>query len=137
MNEPRQAYMKLLGEEGCYFLCLVHLAETVSKERIDAIPFFLEALEKNYIRMDCTVLDPARVMHLLTGVVWVKSHQPANYQIKAGEMEVLRYERKTGSGTTVHFVVGDGLGEIEYDPMGDSRTVREGSLVSKRIFSRA
>lgn len=137
MDEPRQAYMKLIGGEGCYFLCLVHLAEIVSRERIDAIPAFLQAVHREQVKMDCTVLLADKVLEALTGVVWKKTHEAAEYQPKDGEFEILRYERKSGSGTMVHFVVGDGRGEIEYDPMGESRTVREGSLVSKRIFSRA
>lgn len=136
MNEPRQAYMKLLGEAGCYFLCLVHLAEVLTHERIDAIPILLEAEEKGIVGKDCLIYDAAQVMGLLTGVIWEKRYEDAGYQVKPGELEVRRYEKKSGEGTLAHFVVGDGNGHIEYDPLGFSRTVRDGKLASKRIFSR-
>lgn len=136
MNEPRQAYMKLLGESGCYFLCLVHLAELVTHERIDAIPVLLAAEEKGIVNKDYLVFDAAQVMGLLTGVVWEKRYEEAGYRAGPGELEVLRYERNTGEGNRAHFVVGDGHGKIEYDPLGFSRTVKEGRLASKRIFRR-
>jgi hypothetical protein len=129
--------MKLLGEEGCYFLCLVHLAEQITGERIDAIPVLLEALDKTLVKTDCTVLAAEKVMQLMTGVAWIKSHEDADYRPTDGQLEVLRFERKTGAATWVHFVVGDGEGSVVYDPLGSSRTVREGTLVAKRIFTRA
>ena len=131
MNEPRQKLMAILGEEGCYFDCLVHLGEGQVHERIDSIPVFLDALEKNYIKMNCLVLDAAAIMESITGVKWIKRNERPDYEPKPGELEILRFERKSGAGTVVHFVTKD------YDPYGDSRTVREGALVSKRIFSRA
>lgn len=137
MGEPRQAYMKLLGEEGCYFLCIVHLAEQLTNERIDAIAALLEALDRGFIKSDCTVLFAEDILRSLTGIIWIKTHEESSYQVKGGQLEILRYERKTGAGTMVHFVVGDGNGEIEYDPLGSSRTVREGYLAGKRIFTRA
>jgi hypothetical protein len=33
-----------------------------------------------------------------------------------------------------HFVLGDGTGRVKYDPLGSSKTVAEGRLISKRIL---
>lgn len=48
------------------------------------------------------------------------------------EVEILFFKR---NGAIGHFVVGDGQGHVAYDPVGYSRSVAEGKLISKRIFS--
>lgn len=136
MNEPRQAYMKLMGEEGCYILSLVHLGERITHERIDAIAIFLEGMQQDLVQSNCLVVDAAGLLSMMTGVQWKKTYQTPDYRPKEGELEILRFERKTGAGTLRHYVVGDGRGLVVYDPLGDSKTVRSGKLESKRIFSR-
>jgi hypothetical protein len=135
MNEPRQKLMETLGDEGCYVHCIVHLGEGVVQERVDTIPVFLDALDKKHAQMNCLVLDAAAILGSITGVEWVKRNEGPDYERKPGELEIQRWERKSGKGSTVHFVVAEESGI--WDPYGNSRTVREGVLVSKRIFSRA
>jgi hypothetical protein len=137
MNEPRQKLMEILGADGCYILCIVHLGEQQTRERVDAIPVFLDALEKVHVMRNCLVLEAAAILSDIPGVKWSKRTEGADYEVKPDELAIDRWERTTGSGTVVHFVVSDGKGGVAYDPYGDSRTVREGTLVSKRIFSRA
>jgi hypothetical protein len=131
MNEPRQKLMEILGKDGCYVDCIVHLGESQVHERLDVIPIFLEALGKEQVTMNCLVLDAAALLSDITGVKWTKRTEGPDYIAKPGELIIDRWERTTGSGTVVHFVT------FDYDPYGDSRTVREGKLVSKRVFARA
>jgi hypothetical protein len=63
--------------------------------------------------------------------------ESANYVATKGEHEILYFEREDTLQTWGHFVVGDGLGVVCYDPYGDSMTVKKGKLTSKRIFRRA
>lgn len=130
MKEPRQRVMESLGKEGCYFLCLVDIAEEVLGERIDAVPAFLRAVEEGLVQMNCLVNDAAAVLMMLTGVGWSKDYKDSLYVPRESDFEILKYERKNGTGTVVHFV------RPGYDPYGDSRTVREGRLESKRVFRR-
>ena len=129
---PRQRYAAAIGGTGCYFLSLVHLAEDFLSLRLDAIKAYESALLAKAIREDCYVLDPARVLALLTGYDWTVEHRPASAATAPGELEILRY----GLGDAAHFVVGDGRGRVAWDPYGDSKTVREGVLASKRIARR-
>jgi hypothetical protein len=131
MNEPKQKLMEVLGKEGCYIDCIVHLGEGLLHESLDDVQVFLRALEEQQVKQNCLVLDAAGLLSDLTGVQWTKRNESASYQAKPGELEIQRWEHKSGSGTSVHFITQD------YDPYGDSRTVREGVLASKRIFSRA
>jgi len=123
--------MSEVGEEGCYLLCIVDIAEEVLKERIDAVVAYLDGIERGFVQENCLMTNAAGFLEMLTGVKWEKRYESATYVKKDGEFEVQKWQRKSGVGTVDHF-----KREI-YDPYGDSRTVREGYLESKRIFARA
>lgn len=135
--EPRQKVMEALGKTGCYFLSIIHLAEALTKERIDAVEQFLLALAQGFVKQDCFVVDPGAILSELTGVRWGMKKETAEYLPGSAELEILRFERQDVGVLVGHFVVGDGKGAVAWDPYGDSRTVREGKLISKRIFYRA
>jgi hypothetical protein len=128
--ESRQKVMETIGREGCYFLCLVRIAEEITGTRIDAIPVYLHSIDRQWMDKDCYLVQPHRILEHMTGTRWSVRKQDKIYQPEPGEKEVLRYERTVGRVTHAHFVLPD------YDPYGDSLTVRNGRLVSKRIFAR-
>lgn len=134
--EPRQKVMETLGKTGCYFLSIIHLAENITKERIDAIEQFLIALSEGNVRQDCFVTRPDAVLTTATGARWGMKKEAAYYLPGGLEHEILRFERQAVGELISHFVVGNGVGGVAWDPYGDSRTVREGKLVSKRVFYR-
>lgn len=134
--EPRQRIMEILGKAGCYFLSIIHLAEYCTKERIDAIEQFLIALSDGNVQQDCFVVHPDKILSDITGIGWGAKKVTADYVPGPDELEILRFERQEVGNQIGHFVVGDGKGKISYDPYGDSKTVREGVLVSKRVFYR-
>ena len=134
--EPRQKLMETLGKTGCYFLSIVHLAENVTKERIDAIEAFLIAFSSGNVQQDCFVVAPGTILSQLSGVRWGMRKEDKAYPTKPGELEILRFERKDVGAVVGHFVVGDGSGGVAWDPFGESRTVRDGVLISKRVFYR-
>lgn len=127
-----QEICRTLGESGCYFLSLLHLAKT----DYAALTLFRLAVKRGIISEDCFVKDPAALMTLATGGKWEVRHEAVDYRTVQNEMEILIYERKVTGATYAHFVVGDGAGHVAYDPLGNSRTVAEGQLVSKRIVKR-
>ena len=135
-DKPRQKIFSILGEGGCYFLSIVHLAEHVTSKYIDAFAVFLLAMGNGMVKDDCFVADPGAVLSFLTQEVWSASKEAAGYQCKPGELEVLRYEWQEVSTLHGHFVAGNGWGAVEYDPYGTSLTVANGKMVSKRIFRR-
>lgn len=134
--EPRQKVMETLGKSGCYFLSIIHLAETATHERIDAVEQFMLALSQGFIRQDCFVVSPALILSELTGIRWGMKKTTADYAAGPDELEILRFERQDVGALIGHFVAGDGKGRVAYDPYGDSRTVRDGALISKRVFYR-
>ena len=62
-SESRQKVMKMLGEYGCYFLSLVHLAENITEKRIDAVEQYLEALNKKLSGYDIFCEDIAEICY--------------------------------------------------------------------------
>jgi hypothetical protein len=132
----RQKIMERIGAEGCYFLCLVHAAEGVIGKRIDAVEVYESAVNLGLMHEDCYLVNPARIMELMTGHRWSNRHDSRTYQPKPGDVLVMRYERKTTAKTFTHFVLMDHEGGIAYDPLGDSVTVRLGQSVSSRVFVR-
>lgn len=129
-----------LGESGCYFFSLAYLAEKVSQGKIDVFEAFDRARALRYVRPDCFIYEAGKLLTFLSGKEWTFSHEAADYHAKDGELEILRFEWTNKPGVTLgHFVVGDGLGHVEYDPMSEaglSPVVKNGKRVSKRIFRR-
>jgi len=135
MIEPRQKIMLDLGEGGCYWLCFIRITESLfSNRRIDAVEKFLEAIKLGLCKEDGFINDPEGIMEFLYGGNWEYHKEDADYRLKPGEFEILRYENPTPKMIYSHFVLGNGNGGIEYDPLGKSNTVTNGKLVSKRIL---
>jgi len=133
----RQKDFERIGAEGCYFLSIVRAAERLHARYIDAYLAYIHALETQLIEEDCFVNDPAGLLGNLTEGKWSVTKEPADYKAKPGEIVILRYERKEPTKTWAHFVLASTDGsKVEYDPYGGSKTVKDGVLVSKRVFSR-
>lgn len=127
-----QLICKKIGDSGCYFISLLKIVNC----DYAAIALYQKALDAKIIDEDCFVQDPPSLLSLAAGGTWDVRHEDANYQTKRDEWEILRFERKDTTVTYAHFVVGDGYGHVADDPLGNSRTVAEGKLVSKRIIRR-
>jgi len=127
-----QTIAKRIGDNGCYFLSILHLANREN----EAIGFYRQALAVGVMEDDCYILDPAKLLALVVGGKWVVLHKSADYATQSDEYEILRFERKATTKTYAHFVVGDGRGQVAYDPLDNSQTVALGKLISKRIFKR-
>lgn len=128
-HEPRQVVFVNLGENSCYLSCLVDIAEEFNgDQRIDTVMVFLHGQKLGYVRDDCYLNLPEKVLFLMTGKAWVVRKEKSNYSALPNEYEVQRWEHATTSKTYSHFI------RPKYDPLGDSNTVKYGHLVSKRIF---
>ena len=134
MNEPRQRVCQQIGTSGCYFLCIIHLAETMSRTRIDAVELYNVATSTGVMEADCFVNDPAKLLMMMVPGRWQVDRYGMAYSLKDGEYEITRYERKTTVGVLCHFVVSGSDGNVVYDPLGGSQCVMQGKPVSKRIF---
>lgn len=136
MSSPRQKICEAIGAEGCYFLCIVWVAEHLLKERVDVVELYEAATYTNVMGEDCFVNDPAKLMKMMVPGDWVMAKYGVSYEPKEDEYEITRYERKVTGADLAHFVVTDGAGGVVYDPLGESLCVKLGRPVSKRVFRR-
>jgi len=128
---------KNYNEFGCYVHCIAKIAwdkggwdaEDLCEHIMSVVDL---AIKYGILTDTMRVMDPDRIF-LLYGldVGYTNRHESPDRKCKAGEVEILYFE---APGDLQHFVVGDGSGNVVWDPYGESKTVRTGKLVSKRIF---
>jgi len=130
-----------IQEYGCYFLSLTWFgwkygqlelsAELINEELYETF------VKRGWMRETCFILRPDEILNYLrvpvTGVV----KRPASYVVRDSELAVGQWK---ASGMVSHFVAMDNDRCVAYDPWqsreGGSRAVREGQLISYRIFQR-
>jgi hypothetical protein len=121
---------------GCYFMSIMFLVNkyigfelsTVTLNRV-----FTECVGMGYIENNQTyrafINSSEKIFnHLGLKVKYNDRHDPPKYKCTRDEIEILCLKYEWGK----HFVVGDGRGNIAYNPMG--RTQSGYVLQSKRIF---
>lgn len=131
----KQKMSKALGEEGCYFLCLIFIAEQVLGKDIDALWLFDEAQRKGWAEADCYMTNPAAMMTSLLGkICTIRKSTDFSEPLMWNEWEIRNYKREATGATYYHFVVMKG-DAVLYDPLEESVTVAEGSPSSRRILT--
>lgn len=134
MKEPRQRICESIGSEGCYFLSIVYLAEKILKERVDVLELYDVSVYAGIMEPDCFVNKPEKLLQLMVPGKWEVVKVNLEYELQPEDLEIVRYERPTTGKMWTHFVVGDGAGGVEYDPLGESLCVSQGRRVSRRVF---
>lgn len=125
---------------GCYMMgILFHLNRltnlALSAECITDGMYKL-FVKRKWMSETCFILNPKAILDwggVECDVVTENgSHRlPPNFQCRKNDIEILFFKRPNRMG---HFVAGDGNGNVAYDPMGRSLSVKEGDLISKRVF---
>lgn len=114
-------------QSGCYLYCLI-VGSGYSPFSIDS--FYSAFLKKGLIQEDCFILNPCKILEDLTGrkyrVVKSKDYDP-EARIKIAQW----HNPKTGYS---HFVIMKNSETVEFDSLGNSKTVAEGFIESWRLF---
>lgn len=123
---------------GCGIMCCFFLGNKLNKDLnldINQILFKIEEYIKNkYLDEDMTVLEWGKIVKDLTGKdVKYLGHIASDVKCQGNQREILQWFNKRTNFK--HFTCGDGEGHCTYDPLGESVSVREGVVFSKRIFS--
>jgi hypothetical protein len=127
---------KPIREMGCYYLSLLFLANKYTNcpltvRDINSTLFF-RFIQMGWMDANCFIKNPGAILQdMKFYAAYTGRHEPPTYQCAKNECEILRFEHPDSFG---HFVVGDGSGNVAYDPWGVSRAATEGELYSKRIF---
>lgn len=137
MKNGIQSFLISAGDNACYALDIIKLAEEVLNQHIDIIVALESGIDKKYIKFNYDdyndpdnfyVLYAHKFLSLLTNQVWIMRHERADYKPKQGEYIIQRWERVTTGKTYSHFRL------PEWDSLADSQTVKYGKLVSTRLF---
>jgi hypothetical protein len=62
-----QTIAKRIGETGCYFLCIMYLADKITDSHFDIIEAYKKYISMNYLGEDCFVMNPGEILSDLTG----------------------------------------------------------------------
>lgn len=132
----KQKECKVLGEEGCYFLSLLWVAERELGKDLDALAVFDEAKRRGWVGDDCFVKDPAALVgHLLGKKCALRKSWSFAEKLADNERDIWCWRRDATGVTYWHFVAMDAAGNVAYDPLENSNTVRLGKPESRRILS--
>ena len=102
----------------------------LAEKIVELIRYFISM---KWIQEDMTILEWEKVIGYLTGMkVTYKGHVDRGVNCEKNEREILQwYNPRT---KFKHFTAGNGSGVCTYDSLGESVTVREGFVISKRVF---
>ena len=125
---------------GCYFMSILFWLNKLTNISLSADcitdGIYKLFVKRQWMRETCFILNPLAILDWggieCTVVTENGSHRlPPNYQCRKNDIEILFFKRPGHQG---HFVAGDGKGNVAYDPMGRSVSVKDGDLISKRVF---
>lgn len=137
MKQGIQTFFGEIGEAACYALVIIQIAIEESKKQLDPVAMLELGIHIGMIHYTTPedndnffVKDPALFLTTISGIDWAVTKENADYIAKQGERVVERWERKITGSTIGHFRL------PEWDSLIDSKTVKYGQLVSKRVFRR-
>jgi len=124
---------------GCYFMSLLERLTThfdLPFTHDVALSAFNYSQDEGYIDEEVTLLDPQALCDYMVGsgkVRFYGKYMPT-YFCQDDEMEIVCYHKDGASFN--HYCSGNGKGIVLYDPwsINGSDSVRNGSLIGKRIY---
>ena len=133
MQNGIQSVYLTLGEEACFFLQLVNIAEKEIGYPLDPFTVALVCKAKGYIYLNTDdlkdkknflITSHEKVLELITGKEWEYERAAPSYRRKANEYVINEYQ----NGSYTHF------DSDSFHSLQNSNTVKNGKIVSKRIF---
>jgi hypothetical protein len=119
------------------FLCNKYTNREISPELINELYHVFQKHThhgKSWMDEECTINYPQHIFgYLGLDVKYTDRHEPPARICNSRQIEILYFHHPEYGG---HFVCGDGLGRVTYDPWGVSMAATKGELKSKRIFRR-
>jgi len=128
-------FPKAINDEGCGLVCLFFIAFDRAGRKVtieELLEYYHDMVANGVIREDCYINHWGDALAFLGIPNFYVGWETPAYQCKRDEVEILQFLNPANGFK--HFVVGDGAGNVVFDPIGKSRTVAVGHLFSKRIF---
>lgn len=128
-----QSFYLSAGNESCFFLSLIDIAEKRSNRRFDVETVAWICSKKGYVFIDWEdlsnkknflVIEHAKILSLLTGEECVYEKESPAYKKSSNEYVINEYQ----NGKMIHF---DGE---DFHSLQKSETIKNGKIISKRVF---
>ena len=134
MQNNVQAKFLEIGRNGCYFLCLLKIAELKLDKPLSVIDAYEKFLEKGYIKRNCFVLQPKNILSDLCNTIVTFQWKEQDYKPFFGEFVIKRYAIKMGKGELTHFVLFDHEENEIFNPLTTSPAYVSGKVIDLRVF---
>lgn len=134
MKNNVQEKLLEIGRNGCYFLCLLKIAEIKCNKSFSIIDAYEDFLAKGYIKRNCFVLQPKNILSDLCNKFVAYQWKEPNYRPLPGEFIIKRYAMKIEKGELTHFVLFDENDTEIFNPAMDSPAYRGGKVADLRVF---
>lgn len=151
-NYPMQKIAKVIGESGCYFLCLCYIVRCITGIRVDPIYYYSVFTKERkgntcWMDEDCYMNYPELVLAgmLRTEIakhginfkfesIKITKEYDTFYYPKANQLLIGYFENEMTMKTYGHFVNVDNDKKVVNDPLGESNTVKNGKLKGLRVI---
>ena len=133
MQNGIQSFYLCLGNEACFFLQLLNIAEKSSGHNIDvetaawlcSIKGFIDMNWKDLTdKKNFTINKHAAILELFTGKRWLYTKESPSYKAKKNEYIIDEWQ----NGSYTHFD-SDGFHSLQ-----KSNTIANGKIISRRVF---
>jgi len=129
-----------IQQYGCYMMSLVWWGWYRGHLEVDPVfineDLYYKFVRSQWMRETCFIKNPVAILQFMQ--VPVKAVRKADADYVPADNEICIGQFKT-DGEISHFVVVDSEGHVMYDPWqskeGGSRAVRNGQLISWRVFT--
>lgn len=134
MQNNIQEKLLEIGRSGCYFLCLLKIAEIKCNKSFSIIDTYEDFLTKSYIKRNCFVLNAKNILSDLCNTFVTYRWEPSDYKPFFDEFVIKRYAIKKGEGELTHFVLFDYEGNEIFNPLTTSPAYTAGKVADLRVF---
>lgn len=133
MRNGIQSFYLSLGNEACFFLQLLNIAEKYSGHNIDIVTAAWLCSLKNYIYLNWNDLTDKKnylinkhtdILELFTGKRWLYTKESPSYKAKKNEYIINEWQ----NGSFIHFDSDD------FHSLQKSNTIEKGKIISRRVF---
>ena len=134
MKDGIQDILLDIGRSGCYFLCLLKIAEFNGADAIDIVAEYQSALKDGTIKRNCFVENGRKFLEEITDRYVSYRWENADYTPSKGEWVIKRYVIKSGAGALTHFVLFDDNNSEIFNPTPNSPAYKHGKVDSCRVY---
>lgn len=133
MRNGIQSFYLSLGNEACFFLQILNIAEKVTGKKIDIETASLMCSVKGYIYLNWDnlkdkenflIIKHKDILESLTPYKWEYEKVSSSYVPKKNEFVINEYK----NGSYIHF------DSVDFHSLQNSETVKNGKIISKRVF---